>query len=471
MTMQEWPDDKLDEFFRKASEELNPKFEPDDWNDLKKKLKQVAEQGSQWTRFRTWFVLLGGFLLMGLAVWYYFPKETGHEGKVMLVNSGLPDSASMQTAMTPEPVSDAGSDHGENRMTDRTQRILSGKAARADGDVEMRQTRVGKISEKFAVNEPAEDHMGLEASEISGEQPVTGLTEHSVVAEEPKILSRHSSDAGGVHSEPIRENNVERYGGTTIAPVADPELLPENRNPFYEESAKTIPAAYTDDSADVVVSNETAVVDSTQDGMQDQDKKPKPGARLAIRGGLAPEMNAVTFPDFSWLSLTGNVMIEYRIMPRLFIQTGMVKSSKTYCAFPGDYTWPDRWQQTVLPVSVDGTCQILEVPVNICYTILEREKANWMITAGVSSYRMLNEQYSYNYQRPDPSIRWYKWEGQTGWYWMSHVNVSAGYERKLGNRFSVVAEPYIKVPVRKVGFGKINLYSTGILFSVKYNIR
>jgi hypothetical protein len=87
---------------------------------------------------------------------------------------------------------------------------------------------------------------------------------------------------------------------------------------------------------------------------------------------------------------------------------------------------------------------------------------------------MLQEDYSYNYANPDdPRIndRAREWTTSTGSYGFSHLNVSAGYERAFGKRLSWQVEPFVKVPLKGVGYYKLNLISTGAFFSLRYKLR
>lgn len=161
-------------------------------------------------------------------------------------------------------------------------------------------------------------------------------------------------------------------------------------------------------------------------------------------------------------------MVERSLGARWALQAGVVRSLKTYSAQAGDYEWPSNWYQKQRPVRIEGTCQVFELPLNIRYDISQRDKGKWFAGVGVSSYKMQKEKYVYRYEAYDPNIRWWKWEGKTGWYFLSHANASAGYERRLTDRLSLMAEPYVRVPLRKVGFGKVNLFSTGIWFSLRY---
>jgi len=46
------------------------------------------------------------------------------------------------------------------------------------------------------------------------------------------------------------------------------------------------------------------------------------------------------------------------------------------------------------------------------------------------------------------------------------LDLSAGYEYTLNKRFSLAAEPYVKLPFSGVGAGKIKLNSAGVLFTL-----
>ena len=48
----------------------------------------------------------------------------------------------------------------------------------------------------------------------------------------------------------------------------------------------------------------------------------------------------------------------------------------------------------------------------------------------------------------------------------SVLNLSGGYQHHLSDRVSVMGEPYVKIPVSGVGYGKVKLNSAGVLFTV-----
>ena len=50
------------------------------------------------------------------------------------------------------------------------------------------------------------------------------------------------------------------------------------------------------------------------------------------------------------------------------------------------------------------------------------------------------------------------------------LNLSVGYERLLGPRWSVQAEPFVKLPLAGVGYGAVRLRSAGVFFSLRYGL-
>jgi hypothetical protein len=84
---------------------------------------------------------------------------------------------------------------------------------------------------------------------------------------------------------------------------------------------------------------------------------------------------------------------------------------------------------------------------------------------------MLNEEYRFDYGYGNSSKRAQKWSARTGTrHLMSNASLSLGYEFDIRRKWSLRAEPYLKVPLQKVGWGNVRLYSTGITFSLNYDL-
>lgn len=201
----------------------------------------------------------------------------------------------------------------------------------------------------------------------------------------------------------------------------------------------------------------------------------KPRENTAFRRGL--NIRLALSPDFSFipsntLFKVGNnwaAIIEYRINNRMSIQSGVIRSMKLYNALPSQYEWNSYWTMPSPLKDIDATCKMLDIPLNLRYDITQKANSRWFVGAGLTSYIMLKEEYIYNYENPaDPNIKRRYWEGKTGGYPFSVLNLSTGYERQVFRRLTFQAEPFFKAPLGKVGYGKVRLATAGVFFSVKY---
>lgn len=113
---------------------------------------------------------------------------------------------------------------------------------------------------------------------------------------------------------------------------------------------------------------------------------------------------------------------------------------------------------------VSGDCKMLEIPISVKYDFSSSKKSAWFATAGVSSYLMKKENYSfvYYYSTSGTQATYNKSYRNSSTNLFSVVQLSAGYTHTLGNTTAFRIEPYLKLPVSGIGFGKLPLISTGV---------
>jgi hypothetical protein len=486
--MKEWSDEELDKLFRKSAEELDPPYESADWNNLRRRLDEadgITPGGGWLKKAGPWLAVGLFFLIGGLGVYY---GTAGKEGK---------EKPSVARTRPTDQVPDAARAEAPD---------LSGRKA-AFGSKEENRTKDGNSADPRPL------------SQAPGKSPIdTGRKN----AHELKELPRSLASVSGVRDQPNRSekergsgailfankspNQKLNIGGTSLRksslasrPAETEDLLTSQPVPGPGETSQGpgsgVPAGDTDG-----VANESALreswptlptlanrseylpgtrfdypVVSYAAPIENSVTDSKPLMRIphwSIRVGVSPDLSVVRISDMMSLMQPGpsaSLLVERGIGEKWTVQTGIIRSLKKYSVNMGDYKWPDTWKQNQMPVSVDGACQVFEIPLNIRYDLAHRPKTRWFIGAGASSYRMNNEKYVYNYKYDnDPTIKWRKKEASTGWYFLSHANASVGYERRLAERLSLVAEPYLRVPLRGVGFGKVNLFTGGVWFSLRY---
>ncbi len=211
----------------------------------------------------------------------------------------------------------------------------------------------------------------------------------------------------------------------------------------------------------------------------DSLNQPKPRPLLSayrFRLGLvgAPEFSTVRADRLSKPGSSLGVMLEYQLGRRWRVSAGYLYTNKLYVARGTDYTLPAGY---TLPhgyviSNVDAACRIVDIPLNLRYDLWQRPRYQLFISAGLSSLLMRREQYTYDYEllygKP---VAPYSWELDNGsQHVLKVLNLSAGYERAVGQRWTVQAEPFVKLPLAGVGFGAVRLSSAGVFFSLKYGL-
>lgn len=213
--------------------------------------------------------------------------------------------------------------------------------------------------------------------------------------------------------------------------------------------------------------------DSTAAEKTPPKKKEQPSKGFEIGLVAGPDMSNVKFTDMDKVGYNVGIQIGYRFSDRWSVNTGFLYTRKNYTAQGKDFTKPNNswWQNRDLH-GVQGYCAMFDIPLNIRYDFSVNKKQRWFASAGATSYIMTNEDYTYDYSYTGSSIiRQTYWESDsTSTYLFSILNLSAGFERALNKRFSIQAEPYFKFPLKGLGYGKLDLNSYGIYFSLKYKL-
>ncbi len=192
---------------------------------------------------------------------------------------------------------------------------------------------------------------------------------------------------------------------------------------------------------------------------------------LSIRVIAAPDLSFIGFDQIIRPGTAIGAMLEYRFNRRFSLQAGAMRTLKLYNATGAQYIWPEAWNtQKARPESIEAACKVLDIPLNLRYDISQSGNKRWFVTSGITSYRMLNEKYTYHYPPRSYGIKWPNWDGSTGNYWFSVLNLSVGFERQLSKKITLQVEPYFKVPLGKVGLGKIKLNTSGIFITARYRL-
>jgi hypothetical protein len=240
-----------------------------------------------------------------------------------------------------------------------------------------------------------------------------------------------------------------------------------HRHPFLHVPLDSLPERQTF----VVLAPAFPAADTTQ--------KPRP-ARAAYRLQLgvvaAPELSAVRPSQLAAPGRNVGLQLDYRLGRRWHLNAAYLQTVKRYVARGTDYTPPTGYAQprpTWRLDEVGADCRIVDVPLNLRYDLWQRPRYQVFASAGLSSLFMQREDYTYNYEqvsgrppRPAEAVTVRSGAGHVG----QILNLSAGVEHAVGRRWSLLAEPFVKLPLGGIGLGDVRLSSAGVFFSLRYGL-
>jgi hypothetical protein len=252
-------------------------------------------------------------------------------------------------------------------------------------------------------------------------------------------------------------------------PVNNPMVVA--RDDKETRDIKTQTVVESNKTVDPEKAEQPAVITATGQNKKRKTKSPA-GSHFFFSLSAAPDLSFVSNDKKGTVKLLGGAGFGYTIKNRFTVRTGFYSGRKVYSASPSSYHPPDYWW-TYYPnlQKVDADCKVYEIPLSLSYHPGRSEKQQWFASAGISSLLMKKEVYNYYYKPvatgPVVSSTWTISEKNK--HYFSILTLSAGYQRNVSGTVSFSIEPYVKLPLAGVGYGKIKLNSTGVLFSVGIN--
>jgi len=448
-------DTDIDDLFRRASDKYPLRTDSADWDRMAAALENKGSEppdgpvAPEEKRKRRFFWL---FLLLPLAGAGYYTWH--HAG-----NSVASYNATSVVVSTPATPSRATTP--SNPTT----------GANTTGDQPATRTPTNSSNPTITAGQPAAtaDHRSPGTPSAPGDAPAPGTTgDPRIQNGSSRFLAAHGRPhpggktgtgeySTGEYSTGI--NNTTSMTGITSATGATSLLAASAATAdrlFYDLQRAPI---YRDYRLSVNVTAPATKKDSTA--------KPKEKTKHFYAGIIgAPDLSTVKMQSVKSVGTTFGVILGYTFKGgRWAIETGAYLDRKKYYT-EGEYF---NTKEITLPANswltdVDGVCYMWEIPVNARYNFNPGAKTSWFATAGLSTYLMTRERYSYGLE----------WSGSTrpydknsniqksSQYPFSIINLSAGFEQRLGKIGNLRVEPYVRLPLTGLGTGKLPIMSAGV---------
>jgi hypothetical protein len=451
--------EEFDKKIRDAAESHHPTYDEKAWGGMKQLLDKHMPEEKEDRRRILFFLLF--FLLLGGGAWYFIGKSSGKKEKETVVAatvslkenspSTTDDKQTANVVAVPVPVTKTDNsspvhnepqDHlvstgPEKKDVRVTVKPVSKPTAVTSATVKpagKTSNAVGKKKRENASLAPSADDKIVKKS----------LRKDDVVEPVPSLDNKKD--------EPGKKNNSLSDAGTQKTSEPTPPVAIAKK-----EEPKT-----TDKKAEEKKPNETEVVKKEK-----KTSKKSNSFSLSVSGG--PDASFTGGDKMGKMKFLGGVGMGYTIKERITVRTGFYSARKIYTASPGEYHGSDLFN-TYYPnmQKIEADCKVYEIPLSVSYNFKRTDKQNFFASAGLSTYLMKRETYDYYYKYypTAPTISKEHTTRNQNNHYFSVLSVSAGYQRNIGKRVSVTAEPYFKLPLKGVGDGKVKLNSAGLLFTL-----
>lgn len=195
-------------------------------------------------------------------------------------------------------------------------------------------------------------------------------------------------------------------------------------------------------------------------------KQNKLYSRFSLAFILSPDISGWNSMRADGLGRSAGLNLEYFIQNNLSLNIGALHSLKRYYSYVDDQS--GGYASPSPSFRLDADCWVMDIPFNVRFYGINGQSGRAYISSGVSSYLMINEKYRLDNGSGGMGYpHEYEVKNQNQHYF-GVLNLSAGYERKVGENWTVQVEPYMKLPLTGIGEHEINLRSTGIWIGIKH---
>jgi hypothetical protein len=256
----------------------------------------------------------------------------------------------------------------------------------------------------------------------------------------------------------LQEDELAQANSTS---AGEPVALLDERVTALPTAPYSLPAVLRPAAA------QQSVVDTAQPPRR---RAPRPPYRVLVGLLAGPSFSGVRTAETARLGIDYGLTLEYRFSPRVRVRAGLLSSQKRYLAASTDYTAPTAWQWFAGTYDLTANCRITEIPLDLRYDVLQRPTYAVFTSVGFNSLLMRDERYSYDWTMNGQTFTKSAEVRKGSNHFLSVLNVSVGFEKALGQRWSAQVEPFWQFPLGGVGAGKVRLTSAGAAFSLKFGL-
>lgn len=457
-------DKDIDRLSRDAAEF----YEPDDgmlsWNKLEQQLvKHIPERPPDVSPlFRIKPLIWGPSVLLLAGLTYFFIKTTAYRSHstLKIQTESIPVQPGARAPLT-----------GVDKAQDNARPVTPDNGQTRPADEPSLKSNSGNKDIPDASKAPAlaKAHTGKLRSGnayASGINTMPGRKEihlQHTAGDEPSVENAGpGAIQNNISSAPASAASKQTILTQRSATVQLPSVIASNAHPFI----------HVNDSS---LNRRFAAADKEQN--QPVSKSLQINRSLVIGLVTGPDYTDVGSKANDQLSNNIGISLGYYLTNRLSVNTGFQYTTKYYWSDGKPFQpQPQSLNSSIVMYapfphieSVNGRCNMFEIPLTLRYDIYQHDKIRLFVNAGFSSYLIRKQDYTYFFHNAGRAYQWQNENNEHRNYWFGVGNISAGIEQDLGRGFSFQAEPFVRLPFSGIGVGNMKMNSFGMLFSIRYS--
>jgi len=415
--------DELDNKMKKAAEGYNPAYDDKSWDKMELLLDKHLPLKRKRRRL---ILLLLPLLLVGTGIFFMIPKNgktgIGEEKNSVKGSELVSTKPALETDIT---ISTKKTASKQATLPTERETIKATPGNNEPGEIKLQKHAVSKTGQPV-------DRELVSKNAKSGRKPK--VHDNTFAPEKPADQNTLVPSDNNVITPVSADTSVSAMQKNTVADLKNPTDSSDEKEPISE--------------------------------IKEQKQRNSAAGKLTLYLSAGPDISSIGLDNPGEWTFQYGMGLSYSISKQWSVRSGFYAGRKIYSADSTEYHstyYPPKLER------IDANCLVYEIPVNVVYSFPVTKKHNWFIAGGLSSYLMKEETYEYFYNNSWGQPQYYSHTYKNvNTHIFSVINLSGGYQYHFTDRLSLVAEPYVKIPVSGVGSGKVKLNSGGMLFSIGF---
>lgn len=424
----------IDQLFRRGLEEPEIPFNELDWEKMERKLDAQKPK----RLIPVWMIYTADGIAAVLAVFMVWILFSSQPADKLINNQSL-------TKTQPKPGSLAIPDY----ITKSDSRTKSDSIIKSDSIA-----KPGSQNQNAVIQQPLPElkypggaHKQLLAGQLNNLQ-VTPAGIPSTVIQTPLMPQDQ------IHKTIVKEN---------IAKAVQPAVK-ENKGQPVVESDSTVLAR----KANALAKSKDVYGRVDQKEIEGSVRKRMENAltqqqhELILSAMAAPDITSTSYSKSSKVSTNLGMTATYAINSKFSLTSGAVYSKKYY-----NYDMPVANNKTW---AIDADCNVLDIPLNVNYKLMNKKKLSVSVNTGLSSYFMLKEKYQVTSGPVDAQKVTDIEVNNENQHIFGIANVSLSFDHQITESISIGVQPFAKLPLTGIGHYDTSLKSAGVSFSLNIGL-